>query len=148
MFQVTKTWGHDVGLSCAFRQWKADSHCSNLHGYALAISITFEAERLDERGWVIDFGGLKELKQTLVDTFDHKTVLADDDPALWQLRTLADQTGTMDIVTMPAVGCEHFAHYVYRIAEFWLHTKLDGDRVRVAEVTVAEHGANKVVFRP
>ena len=148
-WQSIKTWGHDVGLSCAFRQWKAtDSHCAKIHGYALAISVCFEADELDDRGWVIDFGGLKELKQQLIDTFDHKTVLAEDDPALWPLKTLAHQTDVMDIVTMPAVGCEHFARHVWRLADLWLHGTGHGDRVRVASVTVSEHGANSAVYRP
>ena len=147
-WQSIKTWGHDVGLSCAFRQWKAASHCNQLHGYALAISVAFEADRLDDRGWVIDFGGLKELKQTLIDTFDHKTVLAEDDPALPPLRAIAMQTGVMDVVVLPAVGCEHFARHVYRLAEFWLHSQGHGDRVGVAAVTVSEHGANSAVYRP
>ena len=39
----TKTYGHEVGLSCAFRQHKADSHCAKLHGYALSVKVEFEA---------------------------------------------------------------------------------------------------------
>ena len=41
-WQVTKTYGHDLGLSCCFRQWGASSHCRFLHGYALSFSFTFE----------------------------------------------------------------------------------------------------------
>ena len=33
--RATKTYGHDLGLSVAFRQWRADSHCRYLHGYAI-----------------------------------------------------------------------------------------------------------------
>jgi 6-pyruvoyltetrahydropterin/6-carboxytetrahydropterin synthase len=148
VWQVTKTWGHDVGLSCAFRQHRADSHCSKIHGYALAISVTFEADELDERGWVIDFGGLKGLKQTVVDTFDHKTVLAIDDPALWPLRSIAESAGVVDIVTLPMVGCEAFAHHVWRLADQWLHETSQNGRVRVASTKVAEHGANSAEYRP
>ncbi|SVB70610.1 uncharacterized protein METZ01_LOCUS223464, partial [marine metagenome] len=28
MYQSTKTYGNEVGLSCCFRQWRADSHCN------------------------------------------------------------------------------------------------------------------------
>jgi len=84
MYLSTKTFGHELGLSAAFRQWKADSHCRFLHGYALAVKFTFAAEELDVRNWVVDFGGLKGLKQILEDTFDHKTLVASDDP-LWEM---------------------------------------------------------------
>ena len=54
-----------IGYSTAFRQWKADSHCSMIHGYAFAFKVWFEGE-LDDKGWVIDFGcfkrnGVKEI---------------------------------------------------------------------------------------
>ena len=39
-----------------------------LHGYSLQFKFTFEARELDERNWVVDFGGLKPLKAWLEDT--------------------------------------------------------------------------------
>ena len=64
-YQVIKTYGNETGLSCAFRQWRADSHCNLIHGYALGFEITFEADKLDDRNWVIDFGDLGVLKKML-----------------------------------------------------------------------------------
>ena len=55
-FKSTKTYGHDLGFSAAFRQWRADSHCKYIHGYALAFRFEFEADELDVRNWVVDFG--------------------------------------------------------------------------------------------
>ena len=52
-YRVIKTYGNETGLSCAFRQWKATSHCSLIHGYALGFEVTFEASELDKRNWVI-----------------------------------------------------------------------------------------------
>ena len=46
----------------AFRQWRADSHCKFLHGYSFEFEFEFGAHELDERNWVVDFGGLKELE--------------------------------------------------------------------------------------
>ena len=49
--------------SAAFRQWRSThSHCQFIHGYNLTADITFECDNLDERNWVMDFGGLKDLK--------------------------------------------------------------------------------------
>lgn len=81
-FRSTKTYGHDIGLSCCFRQWRSASHCRFLHGYALAVHLEFEADDLDARSWVMDFGSLKPVRQWLVQTFDHKTLVAADDPLL------------------------------------------------------------------
>ncbi len=61
-YYSTKTWGHNMGLSAAFRQWRADSHCRLIHGYSLAITLKFAAGDLDARNWVVDFGSLKTLK--------------------------------------------------------------------------------------
>ena len=72
-YYSTKTYDHNEGLSCAFRQWRADSHCNLIHGYALGFEITFEAEELDDRNWVIDFGDLGVLKKWLKEMFDHTT---------------------------------------------------------------------------
>lgn len=103
-YTATKTFGHDIGLSCAFRQWRAkDSHCRFIHGYALAIMIEFEAERLDDRNWVVDFGGLKVLKDRLIKQFDHKLVVAADDPELPLLIEL-DRRGLADIQILDHTG--------------------------------------------
>ena len=79
-YYSTKTYGHEEGLSCAFRQPLAThSHCSLLHGYALSFSFKFGCEQLDDKNWVVDFGGLKELKAWLKDNFDHKITVSKDD---------------------------------------------------------------------
>lgn len=143
----TKRYGHEVGLSCAFRQHRADSHCRHVHGYALAVKFTFEAEEPDVRGWVVDFGSLKSLKGWLEDTFDHALVVASDDPALDDFRSLHDRD-VVRLVILPAVGCEAFARTIGEAAEVWLADNGYAPRVRLVEVEVAEHGANSAIWRP
>jgi 6-pyruvoyltetrahydropterin/6-carboxytetrahydropterin synthase len=144
-FQSTKTYGHEQGLSATFRQWRATSHCNQLHGYALAFRFVFEADELDERNWVVDFGDLKELKQKLQDTFDHKLVVAADDPKLDRLEAL-QAAGLADVVVVSDVGCERFAEMAYRMAESVLDAKGLKPRVWVASVECFEHGANSAIF--
>ena len=69
-FRSTKTFGHHLGLSACFRQHRAESHCRLLHGYALQIKLTFEADTLDVRNWVVDFGALKPLRKRFEELFD------------------------------------------------------------------------------
>ncbi len=144
-YQSTKTYGHELGLSTAFRQWRADSHCQYLHGYALAITLIFEARDLDVRNWVVDFGSLKSLEQRLEDQFDHKTLVAEDDPEIELFRQM-DARGLIQMRILPALGCEKFAEYVYGAAQVWLTDNGYAPRVRLISVEVREHGANSAIY--
>ena len=143
-YRSTKTYGHEVGLSCAFRQWRARSHCNLLHGYALSVRLEFEADELDDRNWVIDFGGLKDVKLFLQSNFDHCTVVAADDPQLPEFRRL-DQLGIISLNILPAVGCEAFAAFIHQHVDDWVH-RIEQGRVRLVSVEVREHGANSAIY--
>jgi len=145
-FTSTKTYGHEIGLSAAFRQWKADSHCRFLHGYALSVRFEFESEDLDARNWVVDFGSLKSLKARLQDTFDHKTLVAEDDPEMAWFEE-AHLRGIVDLVKVPATGCERFAQMIFEVTELWLIDNGYSPRCRVSCVEVREHGANSAMVR-
>jgi 6-pyruvoyltetrahydropterin/6-carboxytetrahydropterin synthase len=142
--QSTKTFGHDIGLSASFRQWRAHSHCRFIHGYALGFRFVFSATDLSHEGWVVDFGGLKHLKQMLVDTFDHKLLVAEDDPALEAFKKL-DDAGIADVVIVPATGCEAFATMTFHVVEQWLRDAGFSPRVALVSVEVSEHGANSAI---
>lgn len=141
----TKTYGHEQGLSCAFRQWKTESHCNKLHGYSIAVKFEFEADDLDVRNWVVDFGGLKNLRGILEDNFDHKTIVAEDDPHIEWFRE-GHRLGTLDLVEMPYTGCERFAEMIYEVADQWLIDGGYAPRCRVKSVEVKEHGANSAIY--
>lgn len=144
-FRSTKTYGHEVGLSACFRQWRAESHCRLLHGYALAVRFEFEACELDVRNWVVDFGSLKSLKGWLENTFDHTLLVAEDDPLL-ELFTTLESLGAARIVVVPATGCEAFAKLIYEATEVWLKDNGYAPRCWVASVEVREHGANSAIY--
>ena len=144
-YRSSKTYGHDIGLSACFRQWKADSHCHFLHGYALSIHLEFEADELDARNWVVDFGSLKSFKGQLERTFDHKLLVARDDPHLAAFESL-DLLGLAEVIVVDATGCEAFAKLVYECAELWLQDAGYAPRVRMHHVTVREHGANSATY--
>ena len=145
MHQSTKTYGNEVGLSCCFRQWRADSHCNKLHGYSLGFRFTFEAGTLDERNWVYDFGGCKWIKEYLQDEFDHKLVVAKDDPKLERiLHTVYTDIAVVNV--MDDVGCEKFAECVYKHVEPRIHKETKG-RVSLFSVECFEHGANSAIFQ-
>lgn len=169
----TKTYGNDRGLSCCFRQWRSThSHCSLLHGYSIGIRLIFESETLDDRNWVMDFGGLKAFKEWADHMFDHTLIIAHDDPHLEKFKELAklglqDQGGVCDIRVVEGVGCEKFAELAYQtMSDILDHFKqgrtwlLDlgptmkkfearypvGKGVRLRSAEVFEHDGNSAVY--
>lgn len=138
-FQSTKTYTHSIGLSCCFRQWRANSHCNLLHGYAIEVKLTFEASELDERNWVQDFGGLKDVKSWLEGTFDHSVIVAEDDPKK-DIFHMLHQQQMMRVVVLPNVGCEAFAKTIFEHIE--KNVRLSSPHAYLKEVEVREHAGN------
>ena len=149
-FYSTKTYNNDRGLSCCFRQWRSThSHCSLLHGYSIGVKVIFECTSLDERNWVMDFGGLKDFKKWLEHMFDHTLLIAEDDPHLEVFKALPEETTALRIV--PAVGCERFAEMAYKQLSSIIESSIDkgtalNPTVHVKSVEVFEHGANSAIY--
>lgn len=145
-WEVKKTYGHDLGLSCCFRQWKSGSHCSFLHGYALSFSFVFRRRgALDEKHWVIDYGNMKTIKQWLVDNYDHKTVVAEDDPEMHHLVEM-HQKGIVNLRVVKSVSTEMFALEAGTFVKDWLAA--NHPSVELVNSEVREHGANSAIWRP
>jgi 6-pyruvoyltetrahydropterin/6-carboxytetrahydropterin synthase len=136
-FQSTKLI--ELG-SCAFRQWSASSHCRFVHGYQLKAKFWFGASHLDEKNWVVDFAGLKELKAILQQQFDHTLCIASDDPLLPLFLQLHEQKGC-DLRVMEGVGIEKTAEWCFNVANDYVK-KMTNNRCWVESVEVFEHEAN------
>lgn len=141
MFSSTKII--ELG-SCAFRQPQAKSHCRFLHGYRLAAKFWFEADSLDQNNWVVDFGGLKGLKELLQNQFDHTTCISRTDPKLDEFKRLKE-AGVCDLRIMDGVGIEKFAEYCHTVAESYVDELTDG-RCNCVKVEVFEHENNSAIF--
>jgi len=169
-YYSTKTYGNDRGLSCCFRQWKSThSHCSLLHGYSIGIKLIFESETLDDRNWVMDFGGLKAFKEWSEYMFDHTLIIAHDDPHFAKFKALADMGlndvgGVCDLRAVEAVGCEKFAELAFKEMDSILYFFKQGSEyclpngksfkarypvgktVRLKSVEVFEHAGNSAIY--
>ena len=156
----TKTYGNDRGLSCCFRQWRSThSHCSLLHGYSIGIKLIFESDVLDERNWVMDFGGLDRFKKWAEYMFDHTLLVAEDDPQLEFFKQMLDikggynNLGIVDLRIVPGVGCEKFAELAYeKMAAILEELKstpgaVINKNVRLRSVEVFEHNANSAIYK-
>lgn len=144
MTYVSTKLYRDIG-PVAYRQWRADSHCNLIHGYSLSFKFVFEADDLDARNWVMDFGGLRDLKAKLEGAFDHRLLVAEDDPDLDWYRE-AEERGIAKLTVLPALGCEALATLVWNITDIWLQDAGQAPRVRCRSVEVMEHGANSAIF--
>jgi 6-pyruvoyltetrahydropterin/6-carboxytetrahydropterin synthase len=141
MFESTKVI--ELG-SCAFRQWKADSHCKFLHGYQLKAKFWFTADVLDERNWVVDFGALKGLEAKLKLQFDHTVCLDSKDPLLEEFKRLND-AGGCDLRIMDGVGIEKTAEWCFNTAKEFIGD-LTFNRCKVSKVEVWEHERNSATY--
>ena len=141
----TKHYGHNIGLSAVFRQPNADhSHCHLLHGYSLAFTFTFGCDKLDNKNWAVDFGGLKPLKAWLEDQFDHKLCLDVNDPHVDKFKELQD-LDLAEIRFFDGVGAEKFAEHAFNFANKLIREQTD-NRCYVVRVECAEHGANSAIY--
>ena len=142
----TKHYGHNIGLSAVFRQPNADhSHCHLLHGYSLAFTFKFGCDKLDNKNWAVDFGGLKPLKAWLEDNFDHKLALDKNDPHMEKFKEL-EQLDLAELRIFDGVGAEMFAKHAFEFADKLIREKTD-DRCFVDSVECMEHGANSAIYR-
>jgi 6-pyruvoyltetrahydropterin/6-carboxytetrahydropterin synthase len=149
-FQSTKIFD---GFSTVFRQWKAtDTHCKFLHGYAVEFKVTFEGD-LDYRNWVWDFGGMKRsktkidgmsAKQWMDYTFDHTTVIANDDPEL-KIFTEMDRSGIIQLRILEATGAEKFSEYIFNKLNEFVIQETDS-RVKIIRVEFSENKKNTAIY--
>jgi 6-pyruvoyltetrahydropterin/6-carboxytetrahydropterin synthase len=142
-FKSTKRFS---GFPCTHRQWRADSHCRFVHGYSREFYFEFAANALTPEGWVVDFGGIKEIKAWLDFVFDHTFLAAQDDPFLEEWKRL-DREGAIQLRVLPNPGMEGTALYVYEEASKILK-KLCGDRAWITLVEVRENEKNSGIYIP
>ena len=112
-YKYTSTKEYHDAFPCAYRQWRADSHCKFIHGYSFTIKFYFGTNDLDVRNWAADYGGLSELKDILESHFDHTLLVAEDDPEIDWYRE-AEKRGIAKLTILPKLGCEGLASMLYK----------------------------------
>lgn len=135
-----------TGFPCTHRQWKAESHCRFVHGYSREFYFEFACKERTVEGWVVDFGGLKAVKELLEKTFDHTFLAAVDDPELSLWKEL-DQRGVIQLRVLPNPSMEGSAEWVYRQVDPIVR-KMTQDRAWVTLVEVRENEKNAASYAP
>jgi len=137
IFESSKTFS---GFPCAHRRWRHTGHCAHIHGYSRSFTVWFGAHERDENGFVMDFGGLKEVQAWLEDHFDHTLLVDADDPLMPTFRALQEQ-GACKLVVFDDVGMEGTAQVILDWLNPWVQNKTGG-RVWVQSVEVRENPKN------
>ena len=135
-----------IGFPCTHRQWRAESHCRFVHGYSREFYFEFACNELTKEEWVMDFGGLKDVKSWLEDMFDHTFLAASDDPQLETFQKL-DASGVIQLRVLPNAGMEGTAKFVYEHVSQMIKTSTNG-RVWVTKVEVCENEKNSAFIEP
>ena len=93
MYRVTR----EIDFCYGHRLLNYDGKCRFLHGHNGRVLITIEAEKLDERGMVLDFSDIKQVVSTWIDeTLDHRMLLHRDDPVAATLKDFGEPLYLMD----------------------------------------------------
>ena len=132
------------GYPCCHRQWRHSGHCRFVHGYSRSFCFWFQAEELDENGFVVDFSSLSELEKQLRQQFDHTFLVNADDPLLAQWQSLHEQ-GALDLRVMENVGMEASAALAWDWANKLLKAR-DGGRSCCWKVEARENEKNAACF--
>jgi 6-pyruvoyltetrahydropterin/6-carboxytetrahydropterin synthase len=133
-----------TGFPCTHRQWRADSHCKFVHGYSREFYFEFACRELSPEMWVMDFGGLKEVKKWLDHVFDHTFLIAQDDPYLETFKKM-DTDGIIQLRILPNPGMEGTAKYVYDHVNAMVLEQTK-NRVWITKVEVRENEKNSAFF--
>jgi 6-pyruvoyltetrahydropterin/6-carboxytetrahydropterin synthase len=73
----------------------------------------FGTDDLDVRNWVVDYGGLGELKSFLDEQFDHTLLVAEDEPEMDLYKQL-EKAGIAKLTILPKLGCEGMSSMLYK----------------------------------
>lgn len=143
LFTSTKRF---TGFPCTHRQWIADSHCKFIHGYSREFYFEFQCHELTEEGWVVDFGGLKEVKAWLDSMFDHTFLASENDPHM-ELFEEMDKKGIIQLRVLPNVGMEGTAKFVFEKVDQMIK-KQTSNRAWLKLTEVRENEKNSAIYLP
>ena len=143
MITCSKTY-RDIPLS--HRQPFHEGRCSRLHGHSWSITLTFEASRLDDNGFVIDFGDLHFIEDWIDGHLDHGTVLCEQDPRKDELQAL-EATGLLKITWVESASCEGIAKFLFETFNPMVSERANG-RVSLQSIHLEEDSKNSATYQP
>ncbi|MCE0536052.1 6-carboxytetrahydropterin synthase [Kineosporia rhizophila] len=123
--------------------------CAQTHGHSYTASITLEADSLDGRGMVTDFGELAPVGDYIRRVLDHSylnTIRSSENPGYDRGRDVALEAaqGSEELVlTQPT--SELLAEHLFRVSQELLPADV---AELVTQVKVSETATSHAIFRP
>lgn len=143
----TKAWHK---LPCAHAQHfdleqdGSPGECASIHGYDRSVKITFAGE-VDEQGWIVPFGELKQVKEFIEYYFDHTCVLPANDPRLNYILETYNKTPIAPLFKLRVlpygVSMEMSSLFIWEHVNAFVRHITD-DRCYVERVESIEHDSN------
>ena len=132
VYEVTRRFSFCYG----HRLMNYDGKCRFPHGHNAEVSVTVTSAALDERGFVVDFGVLRDDIGDWIDRdLDHRMLLRHDDPLVKALRDLNEPV----FVMQENPTAENIAKLVFEFAQSIGFT--------VVEVTLWETSTSCAIYR-
>lgn len=123
---------HD--FSAGHRVYGHENKCALPHGHNYRVTFHCAAAQLDKVGRVIDFSVIKTLLcDWLEETWDHKFLLSEEDPALQGMVNLFDADSIVPVPFNPTA--ENMGRY---LLEYIGPMRLAGSGVMLVQVDVEE----------
>lgn len=142
----TKTYQR---LACAHSQFfdkepdGSPGECASVHGYDRTVTLTFSGE-IDENGWIVPFGELKEIKKFLEYYFDHTIVLPANDDRIKDIPVSMLEPGGLfaKLRILPyGVSMEMSSLFIWEFVSPYISHVTNG-RCYVSRVECREHECN------
>jgi len=128
-------------FDAAHRLLKYEGKCSRLHGHTWTVIACVKVGKKGVLGISLDFSLLKEELKKVVDEFDHKVLLSEEDPLLYHLNL-------QDVVLLkPNPTAEVIAESIYESLLRALH-ELGAEDIEELTVTVREGVNNECTYNP
>lgn len=140
MFTCSKIY---ADIPFAHRQHRHGGHCALVHGHNWSIKFTFACQELDENAFVVDFGGLRYIREWIDDTFDHACVFNSDDPLREAL--VAAAPGAWKPLVVENCSAEGIAEFVFDAVDPMVRERTSG-RAWLESVEVAEDSRNSARY--
>lgn len=137
MITITKKF---INYPAAHRLPFHDGLCHYLHGHDWSFDLTFTSEKVDDNGFILDFGKMQFIKDWLEANFNHTALISVQDPEVELFKTLGGK-GVLRPVLLRFPSCEGIARHVFDgvTALLRVHTS---DRVRLVRAVVWEDSKN------
>ena len=93
MYSVTKR----IEFCYGHRLMDYEGMCQHPHGHNAVVEIHIDADQLDRRNMVADFGDIKRIVKGWIDReLDHKMILRHDDPLVAVLQKMGEPVYLLD----------------------------------------------------